>query len=478
MLFTGSAFSGSTQAARPAAAPFANVQVSHDSYPAHSEPDIVENPANPDNLVAGSKMFTDPAHYRFQIGTYYSMNGGRTWHDTGFLPGFDSFDLTSDISFAFSPNGSLVYACVLADTYDNQRSGIFVSRSRDGGKTWSQPVAVYLDTTGNTFSDKAWIAVDTSHSPNRGTVYVAWNLDPQSSGGNGDPGSGRLRARAHIAPRNPADYPIGIVVARSTDYGKTFSAPVVVRKFGTQSQNFALSAYPAVAPNGNLYVAYITWDSARVNGKSTTVHRLDVAESRDGGQTFTVRTAVSHVDALPDKLPNSTFRNFSMPVLGISPVDGAMVLVWPDMRNGDADILAVHSTNGGKTWSAPIRVNHDPVHDGKDQFQPAIAVAPNGTFTCAWFDRRFDPGNRLIDEEIAQSTDDGKSFGVNVRVTKSSWDPAIGAPKAPGGVTFIGDYQGVAADNTTVHPLWNDTQNGTSQQIRSTAVAVTILARR
>src|SRR5579871_6754230 len=92
----------------------ANVQVSHDTYPAHSEPDIAENPANPNNLVAGSKFFTDPATYQFHIGTYYSMDGGHTWHDDGFLPGFDSFTLSSDISFAYGPNGKTVYACVLA----------------------------------------------------------------------------------------------------------------------------------------------------------------------------------------------------------------------------------------------------------------------------------------------------------------------------------------------------------------------------
>src|SRR6266849_2232237 len=52
-------------------APFANVRVSHDSYKAHSEPMLVENPHNPLNLVGGSKFFTDPKHYQFQIG-YFS----------------------------------------------------------------------------------------------------------------------------------------------------------------------------------------------------------------------------------------------------------------------------------------------------------------------------------------------------------------------------------------------------------------------
>ena len=71
-----------------AQAPFANVRVSHDTYLAHSEPMLVENPKNPLNLVGGSKFFTDPAHYAFQIGYYSSFDGGCTWTDGGVLPGF------------------------------------------------------------------------------------------------------------------------------------------------------------------------------------------------------------------------------------------------------------------------------------------------------------------------------------------------------------------------------------------------------
>ncbi|TMC57499.1 MAG: hypothetical protein E6J21_14170, partial [Chloroflexota bacterium] len=43
---------------------YTNIQVSHDTYRAHSEPMLVEDPRNPLHLVGGSKFFTDPAHYR------------------------------------------------------------------------------------------------------------------------------------------------------------------------------------------------------------------------------------------------------------------------------------------------------------------------------------------------------------------------------------------------------------------------------
>ncbi|HLI75359.1 MAG TPA: sialidase family protein, partial [Acidobacteriaceae bacterium] len=183
---------------------------------------------------------------------------------------------------------------------------------------------------------------------------------------------------------------------------------------------------------------------------------------------------IDAVQGLPDHLPHSTFRNISMPSFAVSPRDGSMVVVWADMRRGNADIYEANSTNGGATWSVPIRVNHDSPLDGKDQFQPEVAAAPNGTFYCSWFDRRWDPNNYLIDVAIAESSNDGASFGPNIRVTKHSWDPAIGAPVPDKGDTFIGDYQALVADNNGAQPLWNDTQNGTSQQIRTAFVTTAV----
>jgi hypothetical protein len=459
-----------------------NVRVSHDGAAAHSEPAIAENPSNPNDLVAGSKFFTDTQNYIFQIGTYHSSDGGRTWKDYGLLPGFDKNSIVSDISFAFSPNGSLVYAAALAcapvacpDPIDS--SGIYVWRSRDGGKTWSDPATVFVDTTGQTFQDKPWIAVDGTHGPGRGTVYVGWNLDSFTDADRAEnPGRAAASPDARIRPNQVAGGPKpGLVVARSTDYGQSFSAPVTIAPF--DNAHFAIGAIPAVAPNGTLYVTYLAYTGAGNNPALS----IDQASSTNHGKSFSApRAILASVNGLPNHLPHSTFRNMSMPTFAISPADGSMVVAWADERFGDADVLATHSVDGGRTWSAPIRVNHDPRKDGKDQFQPELAVAPNGTYTCSWFDRRYDPNDTLIDVDVAQSANDGRSFGVNVRVTRHSWDPKIDAPEPEGhsSNTFIGDYQALAVDNTTVHPLWNDTQNGSTQEIRTAVVSVGIFARR
>lgn len=446
---------------------FANVQVSHDTFAAHSEPAIAEDPKNKNDLVAGSKFFSDPEHYRFKIGTYFSRNGGRSWHDSGLLPGFGAYAVTSDISLAFSPNGKLVYACVLAES--GPTSGVFVSRSRDGGATWSNPVAVFLDTTGATFSDKPWITVDGTNGPARGSMYVAWNLDSGTgSASTRDPGLHLSDQQSQVSPVT------GVVVARSTTHGSTFSAPVTIAPF--THAYFAIGALPAVGPNGDLYVAFLAF---RTTGTKN-VSNMQMVVSADHGLTFSRRhTVAARIRGLPDHLPGSTFRNISLPTFAVSPTDGALVLAWADTRYGDADVLAMRSTNAGATWSSPARVNHDRVADGKDQFQPELAVAPDGVFTCSWFDRRYDPKDRLIDVDIAQSLNGGLTFGHNLRVTRKSWNPSVDAPVPDASVpdTFIGDYQALAVDDQAAHPLWNDTQNGVSQQIRTAVLQESVFLR-
>ncbi|MEO7021285.1 MAG: hypothetical protein ABI234_14100, partial [Ktedonobacteraceae bacterium] len=104
-----------------------------------------------------------------------------------------------------------------------------------------------------------------------------------------------------------------------------------------------------------------------------------------------------------------------------------------------------------------------------NQFQPQLAVAPDGVVSISFFDTRQDQHHRLIDVYLAQSTDHGASFLPNVRVTTQSWNPTVGAPIDTSGSLFIGDYQGLAADNTFVHPFWNDPRSG-NQEIFTAAV--------
>jgi hypothetical protein len=442
-----------------AGAAIPNVRVSHDTFPAHSEPMLAQDPANPLHLVGGTKFFTDPAHYRFKIGWYSSFDGGCTWTDGQILPGYDDLLLTSDISFAFGAQGE-VYAAVL--TYgERSESGVAVSASHDGGRTFEMPVNVSFDPTGKVFSDKPWIAVDLTNGPRRGALYVVWSYDY-----GGDCGDGNTCIQA-------------LAFSRSTDSGKTFSAvqqvegnapfctnPVPKRPTGSTRCDAVLGATPVVLPDGTLTVSF-AYEDLLTTGKIPT--RLVSLTSRDGGETWDAPVLIATIADVAGRFPPEKYRNTTLPAMACDPKTGQLYVSWSDKAAGDPDIMFSTSTDSGATWSDPRRVNDDPARNGALQFQPAIAVAPNGVVSVSFFDTRADPAHIRIDVFLAQSVDHGASFRPNVRVTSVSWDPAVGAPVDSGGSQFIGDYQGLAADNQYAHPFWNDTRDG-AQQIYTAAV--------
>ncbi len=431
-----------------------NIRVSNDTYKAHSEPMLAINPANPLNLVGGSKFFTDPARYRFQIGTYTSFDGGCSWTDNGVLPGFAPSETTSDVTMAFGPKNRVYVAVLYTD--DARDSGIAVSTSTDGGKTFGQPVRAYDDPTGAVFSDKPWIAVDSSGGPYNGSVYIVWSYDFGGSCGYD----------------NACQQGLGF--ARSTDGGATFSPvrqvegeasfcanPATGRPPDSRACDGALGAIPAILPDGTLAVAF---DYMDVTSSGRIPTRLVVVTSPDGGVTWTPPVLIATISDILGLFPPDRYRNASLPAFAADPAHGRLYITWADKATGDADILFSSSSDAGRTWSAPLRVNDDPAGDGANQFQPQLAVAPNGVVTISFFDTRRDPKHHLIDVYLAQSVDGGATFLPNVRVTAQSWDPTVDAPVDGSGLQFIGDYQGLAVDNQFALPFWNDTRTG-SQEI-------------
>ena len=96
---------------------------------------------------------------------------------TGATGALSDMDSAGDPAVAFGPHNTVYYANLVFSRL-NDASGIVVSASHNGGLTWGEPSIVHLDgvdSAGNPqptdfFNDKEWIAVD----PNSGTVYVTW----------------------------------------------------------------------------------------------------------------------------------------------------------------------------------------------------------------------------------------------------------------------------------------------------------------
>lgn len=391
-----------------------------------SEVMLAIDPTNPQHLLGSSKFFYNPAAYAFYTGVFESYDDGLTWSQLQ-PTGVETYTLTSDP----------------VNTFDELGNGYFtlLTRSPTGldmlikpaGGSWEAPVVV--DRT--TVTDKQWIIADQDPqniSPYAGNVYMSWT---------------------DFSTQRAIDF------SRSTDRNQTWSPPIVIAP-GSSVQG----SIPAISPDGTIHVAY--GRGVATPGSAT----LEFVTSTDGGLTFSSPAVAATITPIPYYLPNSTFRNTSLPAFAVSPVNGNLYLAWPDYRNGDADIYFSFSDDAGSTWSTPERVNSDPLNNGIDQFQPQIAVAPNGRVSLMWFDRRLDcpdlpwitianvgRSNYCIDTFMANSFDAGSSWTDDFRVSEQSWDWSLNIAIASNGAGFIGDYQGLASSNEYDFPFWNATAN-------------------
>jgi cell division septation protein DedD len=117
--------------------------------------------------------------------------------------------------------------------------------------------------------------------------------------------------------------------------------------------------------------------------------------------------------------------------------------VLPTGFSTGTDVMFARSTDGGATFSAPHRINDDPINHSKYHWLGTLAVAPNGRIDSVWMDSRNAPNN--LDSQLfySYSTDGGVTWAPNVAVSQA-FTPLEGWPQQ----NKIGDYITVVSDNT------------------------------
>ncbi len=397
--------------------------------------------ASNDVLVATARDLRLPTGFSWP-GFYRSTDGGAHWtnalvpgfpgdtspeglaspaHQVGWTIGSDPV-ITSDSEgrvylawLAFNPETTGFAGWVVLSVYSNFGAKYGFTSSVFTGHPTASPLEGGPGSS--RITDKEWIAVDDTAGACDGNVYIPWAFFHGSFG-------------------------TKIVFQRSTDGGRTFS-PLTNLSHPPNVQN--QGATVAVGPNGEVYVA---WEDFHKD-------RILFTRSLDCGQTFEPEKPITSIVPVPEPLPGNGYRLDSFPRMAVDQGTGNIYVVWADFGSGDADVLLTRSVNGGTNWSSlPIRVN-DVARN--HQIFPAITVF-NGKLDVAFYDSRNDPAAKLLDMYDARSTDGGVTFLPNVRVTDTPFDPNIGI--AGGGtVPFLGDYNGVAANGSGVHPVWADNRN-------------------
>jgi len=397
---------------------------------AEVEPMVAVDPTNPNRLIGvwqQDRWSNGGARGNM---TGVSIDGGRTW--TQRMAPFSrctggDYPRVSDPWVTISPNG-IAYQIAIA--FDGQvfvtgsSSAVLVSRSADGGDTWSRAVTLRSDGDGF-FNDKESITADPADARH---VYGVWDRLDASGGG-------------------------PTWLSRTTDGGASWEPARSIYDPGTTSQT--INNQIVVLPDGTLVAFFTQLDSAPDR------QTLTVIRSQDKGLTWSGPIVVSPVQAQGTQDPeNLQIRIRDAELLGAITAgpDGSLVAVWQDSRfsGGLRDGIALsRSIDGGFTWSTATRVNRDPTVPA---FVPSVAVRADGTIGVAYYDFRSntsDPGTLPTDYWLARSTDGGATWRES-RVA-GPFDLAI-APLAGG--LFLGDYQALISIGDAFVPFYAAVNSG------------------
>ena len=348
---------------------------------------------------------------------YQSADGGISW----------------DKSKVSSPYGVFGDPCIVADyrgdfyfLHLSDPSGkgwsdpslldrIVIQRSTDGGSTWTD--GSYTGLAHPKDQDKEWMAVD----PRNNRLYVSWTqFDAYES-------------------RDPDDES-NILVSTARKKGRKWTAPIQINDIAgdcLDDDATTEGAVPAVGPNGEVYVAWalnekIYFDKSTDRGK--TWGEDVVVSNQPGGWTLDI-PGIMRCNGMPVTLCD----------LSGGPHRGTIYVNWADQRNGenDTDIFVAKSTDGGDSWSDPIRVNDDIA--GKQQFLTWMTVdQTTGYLYCIFYDRR-NHNDLNTDVVLAYSRDGGESW-TNVQISES--------PFLPNQNVFFGDYSNIDAHDGRIAMIW------------------------
>jgi hypothetical protein len=219
-----------------------------------------------------------------------------------------------------------------------------------------------------------------------------------------------------------------------------------------------LGIVPLVDPGGIVHAIWLHYEGVNnAEGGVLSPAWIYSSYSTDGGDSWSAPVRVA--DVFDALVPNSRTAD-GLPAAAIDPATGNLFVAWQDQRftPGTDQILLSVSADGRRGWSAPVRVSDGP--DGAASFTPAVAVNDAGQVAVSYYSLRNSPnGNNLqVDEYLTIGGPRGRPFSRGRRQSFDSWDNRAAA--IAGGRFFLGDYQGLAAAGRDFFPLWVATAAG------------------
>src|SRR6266478_3687929 len=361
---------------------------------------ISVDPTNGNKMTVVWRQFNDVTSNFRQGGWGYTTDAGLTWTFPGVL---ENNVFRSDPVTKSNETGNFFYLSLQS----NVQQSFFCDdlwRSTNGGQSWT----LLSGERGAGGGDKEWFTIDTTNGPGHGFQYQA-DDGINCSGG-------------------------GVQFQRSTNGGVTWQAPINI-------PNSPIYGTLDVDTNGNLFVGgegnsgfFCERSSTAQIGSQTPTFDRSTAVNL-GGQLGGGGINPAGLDGMLflaiDRSGGPTNNNIYM-----------LASVVPPGRS-TTDVMFVRSTDGGQTFSAPHRINDDPVNPSKWHWFGTFSAAPNGRLDAVWYDTRNAANNTDSQLFYSWSTDGGVTWSPNVAVS-NAFNPFEGYPNQ----NKIGDYITIVSDNT------------------------------
>jgi len=379
---------------------------------AANEPSIAVDPTAPLRLAVGWRQFDSISSNFREAGWSWSTDGGRAWAPKGTL---DNGIFRSDPVLASDSDGRFYYYSLISTPE------IFCSMfvSEDAGASWFGPIDAFG-------GDKAWFTIDTTAGPDRGNIYVGWAQ-----------ASNQYGLRTFI---------------RSFAGGSTYTEPIWTDPTPTWGTL-------AVGLEGELYMA----GNADYDRDRFVVHRsFDVSDPAAEPPGFDVIDVdLEGAQRVGGEFPISPNPAGLLGQLWIAsdhsegPNQGNLYIVSSvDPESPDPmDVHFVRSTDGGDTWSDPVRIHSD----DRDAWQwfGTMSVAPNGRIDVVWVESVDNLYANMGELTYTFSRDGGYTWSQPVAVSPV-FDSWIGWPQQ----NKLGDYYHMVSDLVGAHLIYAATFNG------------------
>lgn len=393
-----------------------------------SESDIRINYGNANQVIAASNDIQSTGTQA----QFYSSDGGGSWSQTNLsLTGGDN--LHSDPAVDWTSDGT---AWAITIGIQGATNRLRCYKSSDGGATWTYDA----DASGTqTNVDKELMWVDRSPtSAHKDNIYVTWH--------NGGPS----------------------FVNRRTGPGGAWQIPVQVSGAETSA---SIGGDVTTDADGNVYAFW----------PDTSSKKLLVAKSTDGGATFAAPVTIATTfTSYEIQIPAMASRQALIYISAgaFKGTTSSAYAVWVDLSGESgctsgggpgtdvtssckSRIWFSRSTDGGSTWEPARMLNNQPSKN--DQFNPRLSVdQTNGQLVVMYYDTVNDSARVKTDVFVQTSPDGGVTWSGAVQVTSGETDETAGS--ADSGNQY-GDYNGLSGHAGRFFPSWTDRRSGSFEEI-------------